>query len=666
MKKLSRIFLMLSMTGILSINTFAFNFKDITQNHWAYQGASYMQEKGYMTVNSNSEFSPNQTVSYFDIADILARATGYVDENVVKDMDETFKASIQKNYEHQLPYIKVYSDKYTTWETRTNEEIAYILGRGYLKNTDLSKFMVKTTQGQQVKKVLTKEDLAVMLVRVLAKEETAKSEYTQTGFADEASIAVENRPHVAYLAKLGILTKDVAGKFNPNTPVTRGICAKMVSEVLSYKDKIAPSTTPTANTGNQTTASGQTSAGNIKKGTISKLIAKNDGKGSYFINIDLGNGSTSWASLTTETLIFDENTKPITVSAIKEGAKTTAYIENKNNTEHITKIYVASQVGTSSSEQQTQTSTDSERVIYAGTINRIKNGSLTIVTEEDKQLTYPLSASCLIRQDGEEKDEDSLEEDMAVKIYVQNNQIIRINILEEEAESKSEYKFDKLTTKVDSYVFTVSKGTSSKEIETDKAIDIIRNNKKSDVDEIRIGDEIVFVEQNGKITKIEVSTEKSVVEGRVTAILIGVNSQITIEGKDSGTYYVTSATKVYNENEREYVALKDVIVGAMVELELESKEVTFLDIVRKPENLSYKGMIREVASRGEEIVLLVEYDTLTKETMVEKTIKISSDTSVVLEGKEVNRRKLEEDMEVLVLYDYSDEIEAKSVLVLNR
>ena len=98
-KHYSKLLLALGMAGVMSVNIFAaVTFKDVSNTHWAYPAISYMQEKGYMSRNSSGEFLPSSEVTYFELAEILAKATGYQDELVVKDMDPTLKKQIADNF----------------------------------------------------------------------------------------------------------------------------------------------------------------------------------------------------------------------------------------------------------------------------------------------------------------------------------------------------------------------------------------------------------------------------------------------------------------------------------------------------------------------------------------------------------------------------------------
>ncbi|MEG1703460.1 MAG: S-layer homology domain-containing protein, partial [Niameybacter sp.] len=239
-KHYSKFILSLSLAGIMSVNVFAATtFTDVNNKHWAYPGISYMQDKGYMTKNSSGAFAPAQEMTYFDIAEVLAKATGYQDALVIKDMDPALKKQIADNYEKQKPTLATYTSKYGTWESRCNEEIAYLLGRGYLTEAELSRFMIKTADGKEIKNTLTKQDMVTLLVRVIGKKISAEEAYIgKTKFADNDLIRKENRPYAAYYNQIGLLNGDDKGNMGANTKVTRALGAQMTYAALMHKEKL--------------------------------------------------------------------------------------------------------------------------------------------------------------------------------------------------------------------------------------------------------------------------------------------------------------------------------------------------------------------------------------------------------------------------------------------
>lgn len=686
MKRLSKAFIIMGMSAVFSINTFAFNFKDVPANHWAYESVNYMQQKGYMTATSSNEFFPNAKISYFEISEILAKITGYQDELVVKDMDPTFKKSIKDNYTHQLPYIKAYDDKYAKWLTRTNEEIAYLLGRGYLSYDDLNKFMVKTATGQEVVKTVNKEDLAVLLVRALAKEETAKKEYKSTGFKDEAKITAKNRPHVAYLAKLGLIAGDKDGNFGPTGEVTRGICAKMTSDVLKYKEKTEAATKPVAPAVNLST-----------KGTVKNIIEKPNTDKEYFLNITLENGGAKFATLTQQTVILGQNNAKMAIKDIVVGDKVTAFIEQKPTGEYITKIYLTkgngvgtgnntgntsgttggntggnttgtNTGGTTGDTQTTKPETSLQSTSVEGTIDRIGRDDDLSILSGNKVTTYAFSKYCTFIKDGKLVDKTYLSVDDTVKAYIEGGSIIRVEVLRaKEANTTEKAEFVSSLTKRDAHIFTIKQGSREKELTISKDAEIIKNGRSADIEDLKVGDALEFKLKNDEVIEVKATAEKESIKGRVESILLGKTPKVSIQTKEGTQQYaITPYTEIYDKDQRKSITLEKVPIGSLVEVDIESKEVVDLTIEKATGTFSYKGTIQEVGRGSEDITILVDYDVLTQEARVEKRIKVPVDVSIIIDRVESYKSKLKEGMEVIVIFNYSDPLVPKSIEVISE
>lgn len=235
MKKFKKFIGILGLALGMCTATLGATLTDVPKTHWAYVAINSVADRGIMMTNSAGEFKANQEMTFFEVADVLAKATGYVDVEQVTGITDTFKEQIKANYAKQKPTLEACAKKYSTWNNAYNQQIAYILGRGYMKTADLDKFITKAPQGE-VKNFMTKEQLSVYIVRILGKEKTATSTYTTTEFKDDHKLKDENKPYVAYLNSLGILNPDAYGNINGTTNVSRAVCAKMIYDALKIND----------------------------------------------------------------------------------------------------------------------------------------------------------------------------------------------------------------------------------------------------------------------------------------------------------------------------------------------------------------------------------------------------------------------------------------------
>ncbi|HHX61976.1 MAG TPA: S-layer homology domain-containing protein, partial [Epulopiscium sp.] len=245
-KKIIRIIATITCFVMMATTTlFASPMKDVSSNHWAYREITEMQKQGLLLPSSQGEFFPNNYVTYFELSKVLAKATGYKNAAIDPNIDPVLKQAIKDNYEKQKSTIEAHEKNYDHWQKDANQEIAYLLGKGYLTKEDLGKFMSKSTSGVESKRGVRKQEVSVYLVRMLHIEKTVKEEYVSTGFKDQASIDAEARPHVEYLRKKNIVSGSSDGNFGPTDPITRAILSKMLIQTLELKKDLDKPTTPT-------------------------------------------------------------------------------------------------------------------------------------------------------------------------------------------------------------------------------------------------------------------------------------------------------------------------------------------------------------------------------------------------------------------------------------
>ena len=329
-------------TGIVMMATttiFASPMKDVSTKHWAYSEITEMQRRGLLLTSSQGEFFPNNYVTYFEVSQILAKATGYKDAAVNPDMDPVLKKQINDNYAKQKPVIEAHQKNYTHWQKDANQEIAYLLGRGYLTKEDLGNFMAKSTTGSESKRGVRKQEAAMYLVRILQKAQTAKDDYTTTGFVDEAKIDAVYRPYVAYLKNIGLVNGNLKGEFGPTEPITRATLSKMLIDTLKIQEA---SVTPPAP---------ESPTDQALEGKFTKMIKTDKSDGSYYIALEIEPGKTpQHYIINPATSIIDANGNSVSLTELKtridadsnKGVIAVARMEVVGITEYITQVKLIS------------------------------------------------------------------------------------------------------------------------------------------------------------------------------------------------------------------------------------------------------------------------------------------------------------------------------------
>ena len=669
-RRFSKYICALSLAAACTITTMGATLTDVTNSHWAYASIVDLEERGVMALTSSGQFFPNQTMSYFEVADVMAKATGYVDVDVATNVDEAFKAQIKANYEKQKALLATYAAKYSTWNSAYNQQIAYLLGRGYISTSDLDKFITKTSSGE-TKNIITKEELAVLVVRLLEKEKTAQSTYTTTGFKDESSIQVANRPHMAYLKNLGLITPDASGNANGKMKVTKALCAKMVSSALQIKDSTSNNT---GNGNGSGTQNGTSQEANLV--TITKILTKNTSE--YYMCLQDSSGEAKYYSIKTTTKILDASGNEVGITKVDLGSTAKVTIATENNTDYITSIQLVksstdSNAGNTTGNNTTgnntsnNTGTTTQTVTVSGTLlEKVTNGILRLSLADGTAKAYVLDDHCSITLNGATIAATGLSISDTLTITVQNNAVTKIVATAGTGSVTSNGQITEKKLSGTGYAFTIKQNGATSIVTIPDSAEITRNNKSANIKDIRIGDTINVTKKNGIITSVEATGVRSTVMGTIKEIHIAQTSKVIINvNNETKTYILGSDVEMYNNYDKKFITVRDLHLGQEVTLLLDSEEVISLDVEDTSTSVNIKGSITSIGRNYSYIDVLVDYDYITGESKIYKRIELDNDTNITLNGKKQNKNILDEGMEIVINYKYLDDIVPEKILVIS-
>ncbi len=642
MKKFTRLALVLGITGVMTVNAFASVFTDVSESHWAYGSMKYMQEQQYMLKNKEGQFLPGEAMSYFDFAEILAQMTGYKDP-MTPGIDPVLADTIAKMYAQELPYIQQYDNdaRYKEWDDRVNEEIAYILARGYMSRSDLQRFMIKSATGQEMNAPLLKQDLARYIVFYLGKANTAVSQYTSTGFTDEASIREENRPYVAYLKQIGVIGGNSEGGFGANDQVTRALGAVMLKSAIDAKENMATTTPPTV-----TTPEPEVEA-DVLSGTVDKIVPRDTEQ--TFILIKK-NGTTKFYTANKETQVMDSEGRQVDFEVLEVGHNITVEVDGDDYLKSIQILDVLEE----------EEEVPEEVVAYTGTVDRISGTSdLTVYTSKGA-ITLDIAAGCNVYYDNKLVTLGNVEVGDEVRIEAQGEYIINIEILEKPAPEVKEVTFVGVQKRANYYVFEVEEGGKVREVSVPRDVALYRNEDAVSTSELTIGDTLVFTyDTDGEIEKIEATATKTKVEGTIVSILIAKRPELVLQVDDKQmTLSLTDATEYYNQDAREDIALYDLRLGMAVEVRVESEQAMSVIVESIPEEITYEGIIQSIEPGAKEMEILLTKDSFIEEKDALKTIMIPTDVEIFVNRQYAHRKELKEAMEVRIVCSYDKQGEA--------
>ncbi len=675
-RRFSKYICALSLAVACSITTMGATLTDVTSSHWAYSSIVDLEERGVMALTSSGQFFPNQTMSYFEMADVMAKATGYVDVDIATNVDETFKAQIKANYEKQKATLASYAAKYSTWNSAYNQQIAYLLGRGYITTSDLDKFITKTNSGE-AKNIITKEDLAVLVVRLLEKEKTATSTYTSTGFKDESSIQVANRPHMAYLKNIGIISPDAAGNGNGKMKVTKALCAKMISSALQIKE----STSSNSGSGSSTNTNTNTNQSSTIV-TITKILTKNASE--YYMSLRDSAGEAKYYSIKATTKILDASGNEVAITKVDLGSTAKVTLGTENSTDYITSIQLVNSNTTDTNTGNTNTGNTNigntntgntntgttnqvaQTTTVTGTLlEKVNSGILRLSLTDGTTKAYVLDDDCSITLNGTTVTADSLSVGDTMTIIVQNNAVTRVVATAGIGSLISNGQITEKKLSGTGYAFTVKQNNSTSTITIPDSAEITRNNRSVDIKEIRIGDTIKVTKKDGIVTGVEATGVKSTVTGTIKEIHIAQTSKVIVNvNNETKTYILASDVEMYNNYDKEFITVRDLHLGQQVTLLLESSEVISLDVEDTSTSVKLMGTITNVGKNYSYIDVLVDYDYVTGESKVYKRIEVTTDTNITFNGKKEHRSILEEDKQIVINYKYLDDTVPEKILVI--
>ncbi len=178
-------------------------FADLRKEHFAYNAVDYLTKNnvinGYFE-NSTKLFKPQNEISREEFLKLVYTAFDFE----ISDGENGF-ADVVKDSWYEKFVISA-----------ANDGIVNGIGEGIFGT------------GRQI----TREDMAVMIYRVLQKKGTALAQSQTSSFADDALIADYAKEAVNYLKSTGIVSGDESGSFNPKSNATRGEAAKILYEIV--------------------------------------------------------------------------------------------------------------------------------------------------------------------------------------------------------------------------------------------------------------------------------------------------------------------------------------------------------------------------------------------------------------------------------------------------
>jgi hypothetical protein len=210
--------------------SFAPNFRDVGESHWAAEAIETVSALGIMTGDLAGNFNPNGNIDKFEAVRIFARMSGF-NPATQTQAQRTYYDAV---FEARRPLIESFSNKFNLWNQQMNREIAFLLYTGVLIAADLESFVI-VHNGVEIRRTLNREEAAVYLVRFMGRTHQALVTFGVPLFADDHLISPAARPHIYYLRSLGIFNGS-DGNANPRASINRAAMALLIHSTLQEID----------------------------------------------------------------------------------------------------------------------------------------------------------------------------------------------------------------------------------------------------------------------------------------------------------------------------------------------------------------------------------------------------------------------------------------------
>lgn len=339
--------------GSLPVTVSAATFSDINEVSWASSTIQAVSDKGLINGYEDGTFRAKNNVTYSEAMVMvynLMSKTG------------NLKASAANTLPIYQSVLNTY--KIPTWSQST---VAYGLSAQILMAADLPKF---TTNG--VSNPATRQDVAVMFGRALSEKYDI---YAGTGvnYNDVWRISDEAMPYVDLLTRLGIVTGDDSGNFNPTANITRAEMAVMMNKTYDLLSN------ELANTGEITE------------------IVNHDGD-YYDVDVKMDNGERNRLTLSDDNIsVYNKDgSRELPISSLTKGDRVSLVFDGLV----ITKIYLLDE------EASAQEKYDAVGYIYS-----LKDGYLNLESENTGETTkYKINTNCTYYLDGKKTTESAIKD----------------------------------------------------------------------------------------------------------------------------------------------------------------------------------------------------------------------------------------------------------------
>jgi hypothetical protein len=580
MKKWTKSALAAMLAFSMAVPAFAADFSDMkdTKWDWAKSAVNSMADMGLIKGYEDGSFKPDNNVTNQEVLTLFARAMGASkDEN-----DEIVEMALEK-YNTTLSKYNIYA----------KEEVAYMLYRGVLKESELPLYLESSVKDQPMQR----HDVAIVITKAMGAEASVQGTTASNldVYTDIADIPLQSRPYVGYVTDKKIMQGMGDGTFQPKANVTRAQMAVMLQNTIGVMQ-------PTVSVGKL-----------VQVDTTTKIVTIKD-----------KDGSSSFVGYTNDTVM--------NVAGVATQPK-----DIPSGIDAIFTYYNGSlrYIDTVSSIPD-----DTIKGTYKGhTTNASGVDKITIMSLDDssKSTSYSCAADVIIQYDGTPGTMRLFNTNDTVELEISSGKVTKISGW---PKTQTIENAEVLEIQIDPE-FQMTIGHADKEYngqtyDIDPDVSVKKNGVTSDFRSIYKGDSVTLTLTHGVITKVIATSKEKVVEGVIKGIAISATPTITVNvnGQDKVYDVPQSATIIVNGEEGTIYGLR---IGDTVTLTIESQAITRISTTYSVSSTKeVKGVIDAINSSYGFINIKVTDDNgniSTQMAFTDKNVKVLTSTGQQKEFK---------------------------------
>lgn len=627
--KIRVISLVLVLVFMFSVtNVYAQSFKDVPSTHWAYSFIENMSKENIIAGDGAGSFLPSNSVTKSQSVAMIVRAM---------KIDSTKTKQARQEYDTLLTKTGVQE-----W---FKDNLAVALKAKIISENELKGFY---SNGKEVD--AQRLDVTRYMTRAMGLvEEAKKNTFFVLDFVDIEGVGGEDKQFIKMLVDKNILNPKGDGeyRFRPNSSITRAEMATMISKCFTYfKENLLFNVLPNS----EPAVPEKTNKDTLNvSGTITNVTQIGT---EFYITVKNKLGATQTFRINSKSDIRLDGTK-IPYNDLAIGQEFEAVVEENT-------LYVVSLNSTSVVEEITGTvKSVMTTKPYTITVD-YKLNSKSTTTE---RRTFSVDTDADITLNNKTAYLKDVKEGDTVVIYARNGKALEIKAESKYREVEGVIKEVKVAT--DSKIIIVDKKDKEYEFSVHSKAIVYRNNRKSELKELKKGDEVVLELEYNVVVDIDATVVKSEDKGFIETMLLSrTSSQITIRRSDDKlvTYDVSPNAEI--KISRNTASIDDIKIGYYVEVNIEGNEIVYISAIARENSDTKRGTVGYISSRSG-LIEITELDFVTGEKKITSIYVTDKTTYIDIDGRLTSFNAISMDDEIFVMGGFvGKDFTAKTITII--